>query len=202
MLAEPAYDSPDSSVTSQNLLLQRETPPGGGTTAAEPLNGGWQRREYEPPPFVTGVPGEACECEKFSGKKPSKDETAILLDRKYGATSCVMLAFGEEEHHATRQKKCDDNFVEHAWASIPADISEVENVATVVKQLKAEERRRRNRESAHRSNERKRAVKQALHKELCRERQRICVLRMRQKRLLEENSRLWARVAIHDGDER
>lgn len=71
-----------------------------------------------------------------------------------------------------------------------SDETEESDVATTLKRIKAEERRMRNRESAYRSNARKRAVREALQKELCRERGRLCELRMRMKMLQEENGRL------------
>lgn len=69
-------------------------------------------------------------------------------------------------------------------------ISDAEDVAAIVKRMKAEERKIRNRASAHRSNMRNKAVKEALENELTVARDRIIQLRNRETMLRRENLKL------------
>lgn len=73
-----------------------------------------------------------------------------------------------------------------------AALNALESVDTIVRRLKDEERRMRNRESASRSNARKKTLRLLLQQDLRAERARVCELMMRAKVLREENGRLRA----------
>lgn len=84
--------------------------------------------------------------------------------------------------------RCGDAAVRQA--SRPGAGDETDDVATIIKRMKDEERKIRNRASAHRSNERSRAVREALGKELRVLRGKVCELRLIEKRLRDDNLRM------------
>lgn len=198
MLAEPMMGSDSGSVAAEwyRLLLGTEGEHGGATETVESLNRCWERQECEPPPHADicmsrGTWGQDGEYRQVS------DELHVLPEREpppaSGAT--VMARPGPR---SVNQGNCRSEGVEGAQrcAELRAETKAgaKEDVGSIVKRMKAEERRIRNRESAHRSNQRKRAVMALLEKEVWRARRRAYELQVRENKLQEENRLLRKRI--------
>lgn len=78
-----------------------------------------------------------------------------------------------------------------------APVARVEGVATIVRLIKGEERRVRNRLSAQRSNAKKRAIRLTLQRELDAQRARTCELVAAEHALRRENERLRGMLSRH-----
>lgn len=194
-LAAPATKGGD--VVEASVVLCAEDEHGGEVETVEWLREDWEQRECEPPPLASmclprQVWGNDRQCRLV------RNETGLL--EKHG----VGLMIGERV--AVRAEMHNDRLGEEGsevvrgvpvQEGVPAETEETEeteDVATIIKKMKAEERKIRNRQSAHRSNQRKRAARAELEKEIWRERQKICELRRREKILQAENSLLRARL--------
>lgn len=146
-------------------------------TIIEPININWEQQESEPPPLPSpSIPrAHAPTCTQPSGH--------------HNSLSAVPSAPSSKAPPAPRNARGVRDVEEDSSLPVLRD-DDTPDVARIIKQLKTEERRVRNRESAHRSNERKRALKLALEGAIGRERARACELRLLFIRLREENRRL------------
>lgn len=167
VLAVPATERAEVDAQRREGLVLSATHDEGAVEAVEVLEENWlERRECEPPP-------RAATCMRNVAPTAVRAEWVDDAPKESEVEALGESARGELE--------------------LPTNEKETEpDVETIIRRMKAEERKRRNRASAHRSNARKRAVKEALNKELCQERGRLCELRLRLKHLQEENARLRA----------
>lgn len=151
--------------------------------------------EGEPPPYSS----ELVQCSQ--GTEWERKQRVLftggdsVVENKAHMSNSLRLAIRSECGHVPRPENAEGPYGQW-WTKneMGAEVKNAENLETIMKQMKAEERRARNHVSAQQSNERKRAVKSALEKELNKERLRVCELRMSEKILQEENLRMQAGV--------
>lgn len=190
-LAEPSVGRDKTCATFEQGIVVRGGESGTVLDGVESLEEDWKRNECEPPPYT-----DSASWLQMSGRRGESQ----LLCRKSGLVEQVGAAaeIGEKAadmHNAERGERDRKIAVLNGEMKGGQEMEWAEDVGAIVKQMKLEERKRRNRESAHRSNQCKRAVKAVLERELCRERQKVCELRFGEKRLREENRRLRASIA-------
>lgn len=167
VLSVPATERAEVDAQRREGLVLSAIHDEGAVEAVEVVEENWlERRECEPPP-------RAATCMRNVAPTAVRAEWVDDAPKESDVEALGESARGELE--------------------LPTNEKETEpDVETIIRRMKAEERKRRNRASAHRSNARKRAVKEALNKELCQERGRLCELRLKLKHLQEENARLRA----------
>lgn len=186
VLAESPTRKDKPNVMSEPSIVGRDDEESTALGDIESLEENWKLHECEPPPYTDKV-------------------SRVKIGDKWGGgvLLCCESDFTQETRGAARNGGRETGTrnwgggvsdskvaVSSREMELGQETKEEADVGTIVKQMKAEERKIRNRASAHRSNQRKRAVKAALEIELYRERRKVCELRLKEKMLLEENRRL------------
>lgn len=195
VLAEPAYADKELALASLEQCIVREDDVDGAFQREIACSKeSWRRHECEPPPPSAG---NTCE-------EAAHSVGGCLTCRPGGVIGEARVVVGTNagttrKAGTVRKAKSRYDKVTAARARdmrVWPEVQTTEDVGAIVKRIKMEERKVRNRESAHRSNERKRAVKAVLEKELGKERLKVCELRLRERRLREENGSLRATIEL------
>lgn len=192
-LAEPAARDDNTAMTGREFVLWLGDEQRGTAETMESPNRRWERQEYEPPPRTSARPSRGVRWEDREGG-PMRNEPSLSPERETGSASSAATVTAET--HDGKQGRHGSERIEgvDVRGELLAGTKTPEEVAAIVREMKAEERRIRNRESAHRSNQRKRALRALLEHEVFQERRRVCELRMRERTLQEENKRLRKRI--------
>lgn len=147
---------------------------------------GLETSECGPPPSVAGPHslrrwGDQSRCTALSSGMISTYDESAFAERAWASTGSRSTRRVEARHSLTMQPSTGTPMNE---------ISNEDDVGSIIKRLKATERKFRNRESAQRSNKRKRELLAAIEKELQYTQNKVKELQVRRKRLEEENSKL------------